>query len=190
MATLTSDNHLTTKVNGMTEKYFRIPNFEFAQFGSGFRCLLFFPGLQRKHETRWITFLTAEQQALFYDKAVYPSLQAILPPDFLHHFPSSYSLLSQICTSGRRSFSFKSFPLPIQYLDSLIDEIRTITSKRCPLDAFKDFFILTYAKNLKLSTKEVSRPLTTVKDVFDRLTDLNPDSLVPTKTYVDIGCEW
>ena len=162
--------------------------------GAGYDCHVFFPSMDVPAETH----LTASQQELWIDRIVLPALRASCPADILQHHPRSFQEVSRKAGVGSEAFLHRQhtvidiqYSIPERYLAAVSDMMRTICDNDPALFAYKNFFFVVSAHDLKLLTKRSTLGQCQA-DFLDHLTQrfhFNPTIFPSVDCWVDVGYE-
>jgi hypothetical protein len=205
---LTADIHFglpvpTYNAHGvLTQKYtplYKIPHYCFGTVigMDSLSILVFFPALRINSELEHTTYLTKQDEQLWYDAILAPSLnQIVASSNLMQHYPATANIVAldalAISAEGLKQKSsareqLVKHTIQPQYLDRLWNRILQTIDENPGYDRFRGATLFAYAKNTKLEFIEDS-----LTETYDRwwakwsaATDLqfyNKD-----RTFVDLG---
>jgi len=188
-ATITKDNHVFWTVKGNQVPIFRIPNYQLGTTGenSHFHINIFFPNMMYQKNTRWVNFITATSLALFYDEAIKPTLDKVLPQSIIREFPESYAIATMKATTHKGTYHFTTKLIAKSYTEKFFEELRVMVDSNPSLEQFKDYFFHVHGKDLKMILrKDYGDLISQFQDQFD---DFEWDP-IRDQLLVDVGLEF
>jgi hypothetical protein len=207
---LTADIHFGLKVpvynnrGALTHRYaplHKIPHYCLGSVISMETLLLyiFFPSLHSDSDYEHSTYLSKEDQALWYDAVFSLALnKTVGSSNLMLHYPATARIVDVDSTAisaeslARKASSREQLlrhPIQPQYLDALWDCIRETIAENPGLHRFQGATLFMHAKNTKLEFIDDTGSLTTAcntwEDKWSKATD--PQFYNPDRTFVDLA---
>jgi len=180
----------------------QIHRLKHVQFGQGFMsdhldCHIFFPNLPIKH--RGETYLSHEEQELWFDQVIIPIVQSVMTTDVLQHWPRSWSealnkakVVDELQIGGQHSPIKYQVTIPphlIQEFWQAICERISRARRNTPIHVFREAFLLVSGHNLKIQYRSSVRMDVQRQFLEDLEFLFDMEELVEQDCWIDLGTE-